>query len=391
MGDSKHSLGEFLQRSWSLFVVGLTVGVILMVAGDLWEPENPHLRFLPKLLEHIGTAFVVATLVAMFFHLREFSEFFTSLAAAVLTQDTYLRKLKKDALLTLRVNAVQAIMETLVDNPEYDREDFLRSLDEMLFRKLLPAGSQGAGVYRENLVFSIVMEYMTLGEALDDVGEKNVGVPEGALKSVVVKQTTHVSYDLVLPSTKMYGPYKHPTGFETFTADIPHFPVKKRVGYRVGCTAKLATDQSITITADDGKLKLTGSTILDCSLNQPSVWTELVEYRSPVMEPFIFNRMSMLTHKVTVNMHYKGAGPPLTFYGDIFGVSGEGKHVDPLGGAGLILSLPGWLLEDHGFFVWWWDSKEGTATHRNGSEDGVGDGPEARLSEGDSGSTVEEP
>lgn len=356
-------LTSLLGQIWSQFSIFLVLGAGLIYLGELWRlswttpanpnehHSNPFVHALPLLVGHIGVAVVVATLIGILFHFREFSELFLTLAKSTLIEDGYLEKLKPESLLALRASAGRVIIGSAVDNEKYDRKHLESLIDDVLFKKLLPTKSGTGGVYRQNLVEMIILRIMTLKDALEDVGAPTEGIDESDLTAPVIKSIETTEYELVAPrkDTSLLDPFNVP--LEGNSATLKGFPKEKRVKYQVGTCREDAKDVEVMCDTKNGGFHFIASGSVSFGEGKTTVWCRRVEYKSPIDEPFMLKLMNRLTRNMDVRVNVSG-GSPFNFSGGVFGL-GDSPNPEPIED-GIRLKYNGWMLEDHGYYVWWW-------------------------------------
>jgi len=98
---------------------------------------------------------------------------------------------------------------------------------------------------------------------------------------------------------------------------------------------------------DPQGIEFTGCREIELPAGVTRIRLKTVEYHPDAKGPFILSTMDSLTKGLRVEVH--GAG--LAFDGDVIGL-GERDDPTPLPD-GIRLHYPGWLLEDHGYVVFW--------------------------------------
>ena len=353
---------------WSQFSLFLVIGSALIYLGEYWRlswaatqgndhhTSNPFLHAVPLLVGHIGVAVVVATLVGILFHMREFSEFFLSLAKSTLIEDGYLEKLKPESLLQLRARAGSVIIGATVDNEKYDRRHLERLIDEVLFKKLLPTENSHDGIYRQNVSEIITLKIMTLQEALAECKVSVGSLSANELAAPIIKCTELTEYELVAPRKAVLLSKEFSVPLLGNSTAIKGFPKEKRVSYQVGTSRESSKPVDVETTEKDGAFQFTATGSVTFKDNITTIWCRRVEYRSPNNEPFMLKLMSRLTRNIDVRVNVLG-GPPLSFSGGVFGLASTVPDPE-MTEDGIRLKYDGWMLEDHGYYVWWWNREE---------------------------------
>jgi len=344
---------SILSLTWSQIILALLVGSLL---SSLVMPEQKYWGA----FHHIGIGLLVAAVVTLFWHIREFADFFERFARSVLVDDSYLSRLKTETLTELRSRAGHEILKSCVDNEDYKRDELADWIDHILYDRLLPNSTiQSQGMYRENHTESIVIEYMTLDAALRDVGEDPASYPPEARSSAVHKIVTTTTYMVISPSASSRD-YK--VQLEGRYADMPHFPLVKRLIFSVGHSdedAKIATS-TITNRRLGGIDIKVDPVILTMQEGRCTVWTETVEFRSPRNEAHILNSMGLLTRGMRVDLFQTGGGPDLVFDGGILATDA----IEPTFGPHSIhLKFDHWLFENQGYCIWWWEREAVAKPH----------------------------
>lgn len=337
-------LGSPLRSIWSQILLAFLAGA--------WLSRIDPLTKYWGVLHDIGIALLVAAIVTIFWHLREFSDFFERFARAILIEDEHLANLSISTLTRLRSRAGRHILSARTDNPNYDERNKLADeIDAMIFGNLLSSKEGSSGMYREKYRERITIEAMSFEAALREVGTDPAGLPADVLKATVHKITTVTSYTIIAPfvaissyDVKLNGRY----------ADMPaSFPIAKRLSLRAGHSESKAVDIKINVTnRREGGIDVEA---VPCPLPLTNggcdIWTEMVEYRSPSAEAHILNTMSLLTRGFRVDLFQSGPGPFLVFDGGFVAPNAPDPEFGP---HSIHLEYDGWLFEDQGYNIWWW-------------------------------------
>src|SRR5436305_1025047 len=296
-----------LNLAWSQIALALILGTLLSYAPATGMSEPFH---------HIGIGLLVAAVVTTFWQFREFAEYLEKYAQAVLVHDEHLKKLNLPALMTLRARADAAILNSVVTNEHFQRKALGEWLDDMLYAKLLPGNTAGSGIYRDSFDEDICLEYPTLREALIEVGVDTEGIPPADLSQLVLKVTSTATYKAVSPRLKDSNYEYYVVPFSGRGANLPHFPLDRRVSVEVGIAENLAKPIVLSFVDEPlGGITFKGEPErLPFRNGECDVWMRSVEYRSPAREPYVLNTMSTLTRNVNVHLYRTGPGPKLTLY-----------------------------------------------------------------------------
>jgi hypothetical protein len=339
---------DIISATWTHIGLAIVVGAAIIY----FSPEEGFY----KVLGHFGIGLFVAALVATFWQLREVKEFFLSVARAVLIDDAYLAKLGRGSQRELRLAAESAILGDLTKNPEYDYRGLGKWIDNVLFERSLPSDAPNTGVYRERYRDVITLELISLRAVLDEVKGPADEVPAANLDSEVMRITTINRYTAMAPRADPKD-YKHyPVPLSGKSSDMPHFPLAKRVRFWVGTSEKDAKEVEVVI-ADNPRggiefeAKMVGA--IEFVDGRAEVWTKLVEYKLPNREPFALGTMSSLTHDLYVEARMVRSPKRYVFDGNVISFAGEKEIEYPSNG--IVLEYPGWLFEDHGYLIWWWE------------------------------------
>ena len=339
-------VSRLLNRTWAQILLAFLIGVALSFVPD----KGNYMAF-----HHIGIGLLVAAVVTLFWHMREFSEFFEKFARKVLIDDEYLSRLSIETLTQIRSKAGREILKSKVKNDDYERDQLSDWIDEILYERLLPSEKGASGIYRENYNERIYVEHRSLGDALAEVGAPDSGVPQEALTAIIQKITTISWYRVIAPQKSECPPYM--VHMEGRFADLPYFPLKSRVAFFAGHGEAFAEVVPVEITDRKlGGIDFKSSPLgLRIAEGECSVWTKSVEYRSPGAEAHILNTMNILTRGLEVDLTQTGPGPRLVIDAGLIAIGTGEDSVTPFP-FGIHLKYNGWLFQDHGYCIWWWQS-----------------------------------
>ena len=338
---------KLLKLAWAQIILTAGAGLLLSsLSTSGWTGP----------LHHIGIGLLVAAVVTSFWHLREFSEFFEKFARAILIDHKYLEQLNLESLTDLRSKAAQVILESRTDNPDYKHHELGEWIDQKLFDAWLPGKEPRSGIYREGYREEVTLQYLTLGEALAEVKEKSQEDLQEVLGSRVLKVTSVSRYTLVAPRVDSSDYRDHLVTYTGRAADLPGFPIDKRLFVQAGHGQEDAVDLNISVTDHpEGGVEFKAEPIpLLFKNGECEVWMRSVEYQSTERQSHILNTMAILTKGLDVNLRVVGAGPKLIFEGDVI-ATGNADHKTPLPGS-VSLVYEGWLFEGHGYYIWWWEA-----------------------------------
>lgn len=340
---SRVSITRLLHAAWAQFTLALVAGILLtFVPSSKWYSP----------LHEIGIGLIVAAFVTLFWHLREFSEFFETFAKNILLHDEYLAKLSVKSLTSLRSKAARKILESCADNPQYERGALGDWIDDLMFNHLLPGKTPLSGMYRENYEERVEIDFITLREALAIVASDPADVPSETLTQLVLRVTETAWYTVIPPSRSDASYLFRYTGR---TSDMKHFPLEHRIALMVGEDEATATTLSLKIIDDPlgGVSYSAPPKTLPIRDGRCTVWLKTVEYRWPASEPHVLNTMNIPTRNIKVNLTHVGGGPKLGFSGDLL-AAGPNRQIRHFP-RGISIDFAGWLFEDHGYFLWWWE------------------------------------
>jgi hypothetical protein len=344
---------RFLRIVWAQIALAMIVGLFLVT---LSLPSHQT----QSILEHIGIGLIVAAIVTAFWQLREISDFFVSLSRQTLIEHDYVKTLNLPSLRKLRSTAATAIFSQLVDNKTYESAGVESLADEILHTQLAPGEAPLSGIYRDDYVENIVLESISTEEAIKELGSSASMSTTVEKPLTVLKETSTYEYRVVAP--RLDHPYYREYTVECSgrSADMPLAPLDKCLTLRVGPSRDEAKLVPLSFKNDpDGGYHFEGKVAMPFRNGEVRVWSQLVDYRIEERQPFVFHSMVHLTHKARVHIQVTSQQHCLAFDGDWFGVSGVGeKRYFP---NGIELTYSGWLLENHGYFIWWWRAPERVA------------------------------
>lgn len=159
--SNRSDVRSVVVKIWAVIVLALTVGAGLSLTpgGGLWDAVHA-----------IGAGLIVASVVGLFWQLRDVREFFLLLAEKTLVKDEYLKRLSLNALRQLRAAVASTILEARVSpDVRYDWRGLTQWVDDNLFERNLPSERAGSGIYRENYRVFVTLEFMPLEGAIAQV------------------------------------------------------------------------------------------------------------------------------------------------------------------------------------------------------------------------------
>lgn len=336
-----------IKSAWAQILLAVTAGLLLIAYKPSWHYAD--------LVNHLGEAFVVAGVVTAFWHLREVSEVINKYVRGILLDYDHLATLETSVLRGLRSKAAKAILHNTTDNPRYRRDELEEWIDKLLYQGLLPGGTSSSGLYREDYVERIVIEYLSLDQALASEDLPKEGLTEAALKSQVMRLTTTTEFTVISPTLSNKSGYTAKNSADG--CGLPNFPPKRLMKVRIGKDREHA-EEVLTKTSEDNQGQILWESeprTLDFEHGKCNVWMEIIEYRSPAREPFVLNTMGLLTRNLNVSIHHIGQGPPLLFIGQMIATpTDEGRETDAAAHVAW-LRYDGWLFEDHGYHFHWFE------------------------------------
>ncbi len=342
---------EIFKRAWAQILLALAFGILLSSYREQWRFAN--------LIHHVGTAFIVAAIVSAFWHLREVSEVIHKYVTSILLDHSYLKKLKLPALLELRSKAAKAILENTANNPKYKLEELESWIDDFFYNRLLPGEDPSSGLYRENYVDHITVEYLTLEQALQKEGLSIVDIPRPELDANVLKVTSTTHFHVISPRIATGEDSGYPFYYSASGCGLRHFPTEKMQTLFVGNDQNSATQLELSTSRDEeGKILYRAEPrTFKFDKGICKIWMRLVEYKS-VRESFSLNTMSHLTRNLRSSIYQVGQGPRLVFVGHLIATPSEENQAEGQEPHGAWLEYDGWLFEDHGYHFFWFPAEE---------------------------------
>jgi len=305
-----------------------------------------------QFLHHIGIGLIVAGVVSAVWQLPEMRQFFIELAVGVMVDAKYLSKLRITALRQMRETSINALVRRHTTNPDYEIHAFADWLDSLLIQKLLPLEKEASGTYRTDYRERVAVRLMTLGEVLQEMQES---VPAGTdLSFRIIKQTSVSTFRIVSPQRENRS---HKAPVSIWAAQMPAIPNAKRVMLSIGTSQDTATRIDLKVKGEnDSEGGLTFEAEYDVSLTDGtgSVWMQVVEYRLAESESWILNTFALLTYRLDVAVYVLNSNDDLKFDGNVIGGLGSAPPRYTHMPNGMTFHYDGWLLEDHGYFMWWW-------------------------------------
>ncbi len=333
---------HFMRHVWAQFGLAFTAGVLL----SLWAGSDPH----RVLFAHIGMALTIAAIITLFYQLHEMSVLFQSIARTTLIENDYLRLLNTAALRKVRTSAAAEILHRGVDNPRYERLALEGLVDNLLYKTLAPARGAPSGAYRENYREVVTLEFIEMAEAARLLGLDAHALGGG---EYLLRETSIAEYVVVSPRLRDSLFRNHDVVLSVTLADVPGVPLAKRARVWVGESAATATPLHLVFKdRADGGFEYEGRTTVPFVDGQAHVWMKLEEWRFGMRQPHIFNIMALPTKGISATVFMTGRSLPLVFEGSIVAI--ESTPEPSWQPNGIHLEYPGWLLEGHGYFVWWW-------------------------------------
>lgn len=305
-----------------------------------------------KVLHHVGIGFIVAAAVSWIWQIQEMREFFLDQSSAVMMELEYLKRLNDVELRRLREKSIQALIWRNTTNPRYEIRNFTTWLDGILVSDLLPTDRRFDGRYRKGFEEHVDIRFMSLGAVLDELVITDHDLSSSQLDAPMFKQTSSTRYEVVSPNLDTA---KYCVRLAGWASDVPAIPPTHRVQFWVG----FGDDELEEVTMDNKNVHPGGTSyvgsregaILDGVCR---VRTKSIEYRSAISESWIMSRMNTLTHGIHIAVNVSDPSDVLEFEGEIIGVRGPDLPRKDHREGGYSLGYDGWLLPDHGYFLWWW-------------------------------------
>jgi len=338
---------NIIKYVWAQIGLALVVGVGLIY----FVPKSSSVYIVA---EHLGLGLIVAAIVTAFWQLRELTEFFQSLARSTLIEDGYLNRLRIGSLRTLRSRAASAIVSRIVDNPRYKWQQLEQWVDTELFEKCLPGDVPLSGVYREDLRDEITLEFISLRDALRETKIKSDGFPPEALNQDILKQTIKTTYTVIAPKkdSDLYRHYK--VTISERVADVPYLRSELLFQFFVGHGESDAVKVDCKPTPRKaGGVEFNGEHSIPIVNGEAKVYTSRVIFSLPHREPFALQTMAVLTHDLQAHLTVDRKNFVLD--GDVIGLGGKAtKRGDK---NWIALEYKGWLFENHGYIISWWETE----------------------------------
>jgi hypothetical protein len=345
---------EMFKSAWAQILLAIAVGILLISYKDDWP--------FAEIIHHLGTAFIVAAVVTGFWHLREVSEVIEKYVKSILLDYSYLTKLRLEVLMELRSKAAKAILEKAANNPRFKRDELEAWIDDILYKRLLPGDASSSGVYRENYVERITVEYLTLEEACRDERLPLTDILPEVLGSMIMRVTSITRYTVISPSISDHKGSGYPVGYSNTGSGVgvTNFPVEKLLTISVGNSQASATPLTLGFEEVQGQIlsKAEPRIFKFDKDGTCDIWMRVVEYKSPLRESFVLNTMSCLTHNLRAYINHLGKGARLTFVGQMIATPVEKMSKPQPESQGAYLEYDGWLFEDHGYHFYWWTASE---------------------------------
>jgi len=324
----------------------------VMLAG--WKPAWPAL--LVHLPEHLGMGMVVAGVLALLWHTQEMSEFFRKNAEDVILGERYLERLSRARLFEVRSRIADVLVREHVTWRDHEWPQFLQDTETLLFTKCLPgpptqADRPSPGVYRRDLKNDITVTLGPLKGFLAEIGVSPAQVPAEALDRIVVREETVSQCTIVAPRDNL----DYPTFLTLEAQSLPGVPAEKRARMDVAIGELGYEPVPVKARAKDGHpdfFVISAERVLRLGAGETKIRSKFVEFHPAGFSPFILETMGCLTRGLDVRV--KMLAPGYRFEGEVFGLGADAEA--DVTASGLWLKYNGWLLEDHGYVVFWWRS-----------------------------------
>jgi len=353
---------DALRSVWAQIILGFIIGLVLSLVPETCSAtdrswictEVPD--FCRLSLHHIGIGLIVASFVTCFWQIREFLDFFEKMAELTLIKHDYLANLKQPILVDIRHRADEAIMSSVIENKNYDRQSLGKSIDSSLYSRLMPERSRLSGCYRKNYVERIVAKEMTLREILNDSGIPLTERSEEELDTKYLRMISETTYTVVMPILQDSEYWNFPLSFESLSAELPFLPPSLQTRMWAGHKRDQATELTLRASVSGGggvefKIHPEEAVRLPVTNGECEVFTRLVEFKRP-SESFALNIMAHLTQGMRATLLVEG-GADFGFDANVI-ATGPAKR-DPIY-RGIELLYEDWLFENNADFVWWWEN-----------------------------------
>lgn len=338
---------QWWKRSWAQLVLLALLGVALIDIAELAMPHGWIVR--REVIKHIGTAFLVATIVAAVFHIREVKEHITQFTRGILLENAFLETLAPETLRHLRRQIAKALLRTTVTNEKFEYGKLDEQLEEMLFGKLQAEDKGERASYRSAYAEHLELTFMTGVQLAQAKGISASPEPD----RIFVEFSTITRYRLICPKS---GPL--PKGHPPRSARIACDGRLSRISWlsekqQLECSLSIGGNPvalSPTINVDGGALNY--ECPHDADFTEEGVLqveTTIVEIERADDAPFMLKQMTSLTEAPRISVNGNVSEKLINMH--VLGLGGHERKRD--GAHSFTLQCTGWMAEFHGYVVWW--------------------------------------
>jgi len=334
---------KLITSVWTKFFVPALLGIALIWAASYWA-ESLH-PVCEEVIKHIGVAILVATIVALLFHIREIEEHFQRFAKVVLVDSEYLGTLNSQTLLGLRSKIASVVLDKVVSNKGYAHDEIDKEFEKLLFGKLLPSMGQKGGEYRHEYHETVQFEFMTaptLGYSV------NKAVPPN--DHLYVKIVTTTDFEVVSPRTDS-GEFSLPC--EGTLIAIDFLGADAQAEYEFGVAGGPLQKVTLDFPPSAGLLRYSYvHKVTFAPDGRLRIRTRCVEIDRADVTPFMLKRMELMTKTPNVVLNSNVDSNLLNVF-----MLGFAHDFDvPCDGVPTkvrTINYPGWMAPSHGYLVFW--------------------------------------
>lgn len=339
-------MGKSWIGAWAKLVVFGAVGLSLIAIAEAFIPH--HHPVWQEVVKHLGTAALIATVVAALFHISEIKEHLAEFTRMVLVDSAFLATLSTKRLLELRRQIASVMLRQVVTNDRFDHAKIDEQFEKLLFGELLLSEGRTGGQYRENYTETIELRFLTGAQLAEEIAGASQPDAMEAIQ-IYVEMTTITSYDLVSPRTGVG--FKQDMPFEGNLTKITFLKPEQQIRYELGTAEHTRARMDLELpTGKPNLLTFKCNTTLDVPTNGVlHVCSKVVEIEQAGDSPFMLKQMSMLTHAPLLKV---SANVPANLLGEL--MLGLGNHLRRNeGNHSFELAYSGWMAEFHGYVIWW--------------------------------------
>lgn len=325
--------GYFDKAKYFIALVA-ALGIVCVLVSELRNPEIAALSSLvDALFQHVGVALLIAAVVGLMLELSEIKEFFESRVMGILSGNEFIDIVNEKQLINLNVCTTRGIGRRRTTNPEYEYEDFAKTIGNEIIEVI-------GKPYRKDALETIDYVFLTKTET------EMLGIKLDSSDVRVVKIVQTSRYQIINPETGVEIP--HTFGWEWWVQPLPGLDPKKQFSIEItinGVRENVVIANELTInekTIDLNFLKtvpVTDSAWIEAKLTTLE-WDLRGSFNSAFPE---------LTHKASVHF---SSNEPMELDADILGITP--RQSDPsIASTSVSMQYPGWLLPGHSYHISW--------------------------------------